>query len=112
MWVGRRRSNESKSCSTYREILAPIIGVVGPPWVLAFMTTKINTTPPVPCSIADTNERHGRMLTVKELALIVAESPKTTYARVKRGSQPATLIGGAIRFDPHVTAEWIGLRSA
>jgi hypothetical protein len=52
------------------------------------------------------------MLTVKEFAQLMAESPKTTYARVKRGSQPATLIGGAIRFDPHITAEWIWSRSA
>jgi hypothetical protein len=52
------------------------------------------TQPPVPRSIADTIERHGRMLTVKELAQLLAESPKTAYARVKRGSQPATLIGG------------------
>ena len=71
-----------------------------------------NTQPPVPCSIADTIERYGRMLTIKEFALLVSESPKTTYARVKRGSQPATLVGGAIRFDPYITAEWIRSRSA
>jgi hypothetical protein len=77
------------------------------------MTSEIRATPsPVPCSIADTIERYGRMLTVKEFAQLMAESPKTTYARVKRGSQPATLIGGAIRFDPHITAEWIWSRSA
>jgi len=77
------------------------------------MTSEIRPTlPPVPCSIADTIERYPRMLTVKEFALLAAESPKTTYARVKRGSQPATLIGDAIRFDRHITAEWIWLRSA
>jgi predicted DNA-binding transcriptional regulator AlpA len=65
-----------------------------------------------PCSIADTIERYGRMLTVKEVAHLLAESPKTTYARVKRGSQPATQIGGAIKFDPFVTAKWLRSRSA
>jgi hypothetical protein len=78
------------------------------------MTTEIRpaTPPPVLCSIADTIERYGRMLTVKEFAQLMAESPKTTYARVKRGSQPATLVGGAIRFDPHLTAEWLRSQSA
>jgi predicted DNA-binding transcriptional regulator AlpA len=71
------------------------------------MSSKINTPPPVPCSIADAIERHGRMLTVKELALLLAESPKTTYARVKRGIQPAVLIGASVRFDPFETAEWL-----
>ena len=52
------------------------------------------------------------MLTVKEFAQLIAESPKTTYARVKRGSQPARMVGGAIRFDPYITAEWIRSRSA
>jgi len=74
--------------------------------------TRIVTQPPVPCSIADTIERYPRMLTVKELAQLLAESPKTTYARVKRGSQPATLVGGAIRFDPFLTAEWLRSQSA
>ena len=51
---------------------------------------------------ADTIERYGRMLTVKELAALVAESPKTIYTRVKRGVQPATLIGASIHFsDPN-----------
>jgi excisionase family DNA binding protein len=65
-----------------------------------------------PCSIADTIERWGRMLTVKELASLLSESPKTIYARVKRGTQPAVLIGSSIRFDPVVTAEWLRSQSA
>jgi hypothetical protein len=48
-------------------------------------TATITNPSPVPCSIADTIERYGRMLTVRELAQLLAESPKTTYARVKRG---------------------------
>ena len=70
------------------------------------------TSTTAPTSIATTIERWGRMLTVKELAQLLAESPKTVYARVKRGSQPATLVGSAIRFDPVLTAEWLRSRSA
>jgi hypothetical protein len=70
------------------------------------------TPSPGPCSVADAIERYGRMLTVQELAPLLAESPKTTYARVKRGQQPAVLIGSSIRFDPHLTAEWLRSRSA
>jgi hypothetical protein len=73
---------------------------------------QIITPPPVPRSIADTIERYGRMITVKEFAELMAESPKTTYARVKRGTQPATLVGSSIRFDPVVTAEWLRSQSA
>lgn len=60
-----------------------------------------------PRSIADTIEAFGRMLTAKELAPLLGESPKTLYNRVKRGAQPAVLLGGAVKFDPYVTAEWL-----
>jgi hypothetical protein len=75
----------------------------------------VSSTPPQapdPCSIADTIERFGRMLTVKDLAPLLVESPKTVYARVKRGAQPATLIGGSVRFDPFETAQWLRSQSA
>jgi excisionase family DNA binding protein len=74
--------------------------------------TNPNSTQSVPCSIADKIERYGRMLTVKEVADLLAESPKTTYARVKRGSQPATLVGGTIKFDPFETAQWLRNQTA
>jgi hypothetical protein len=84
------------------------------PWILFLMDAVNNpeSQNPKPRSIADTIERWGRMLTVKELAHLLAESPKTTYARVKRGSQPATLVGSSIRFDPYVTAKWLRSKSA
>ena len=73
-----------------------------------FCRTYPNSTEnTAPCSIADSIERYDRMLTVREVAHLLAESPKTTYARVKRGTHPATLVGGAIRFDPYETAQWL-----
>jgi len=65
-----------------------------------------------PRSIADTIESFGRMLTAKELAPLLGESPKTLYARVKRGAQPAVLLGSAVKFDPYVTAEWLRSQAA
>ena len=65
-----------------------------------------------PRSIADTIARFGRLMTAKELAPLLGESPKTLYNRVKRGAMPATLIGSAVRFDPHITAEWLRSQSA
>jgi hypothetical protein len=74
------------------------------------MSAAIHTT--ATCSIATTIERWGRMLTVKEFAHLTAESPKTIYSRVKRGAQPATIIGTAIKFDPYLTAAWLRAQSA
>jgi excisionase family DNA binding protein len=65
-----------------------------------------------PCSVATTIERHRGMLTVAQLATLLAISPKTLYARVARGEQPAALIGGAVRFDPYETAAWLRSKSA
>jgi hypothetical protein len=47
-----------------------------------------------------------RWLSIDERAGIVSDSVS------KRGSQPATLVGGAIRFDPYLTAEWLRSQSA
>jgi hypothetical protein len=52
------------------------------------------------------------MMTVKELALLLGESPKTLYAHVKGGGQAAVLIGGAVKFDPYITAVWLRAQSA
>ncbi|MBB5329451.1 helix-turn-helix domain-containing protein [Tunturiibacter gelidoferens] len=65
-----------------------------------------------PCSVATTIERHRGMLTAKQLAPLLGESVKTLYNRVKRGGQPAVLIGGAVKFDPYETAAWLRSRSA
>lgn len=76
------------------------------------VVTRTESQDPAPRSIADTIERYGRMLTVKEFALLTAESRKTVYARVKRGAQPASLISGSIRLDPYETAVWLRSQSA
>jgi len=65
-----------------------------------------------PQSIATTIERYGRMLTVEELAPLLALSPKTLYKRAKSGTMPVTLIGSSVRFDPYDTAQWLRAQTA
>jgi excisionase family DNA binding protein len=52
------------------------------------------------------------MLTPAKLAELLALSPKTLYARVKAGTIPSIRIGGSIRFDPAVTANWLQSKMA
>lgn len=73
------------------------------------MPTDSNDSPK---SIAEAIASFGRMLTVNDLAPLLTQSPKTLYKRAKAGSMPATRIGGAIRFDPYLTAEWLRKRTA
>jgi excisionase family DNA binding protein len=65
-----------------------------------------------PCSVATTIERYGRMMKADELAPLLSMSPKTLYKRVKHGTMPATRIGGAVLFDPYVTAQWLRSQAA
>ncbi|MBL9106478.1 MAG: helix-turn-helix domain-containing protein [Myxococcales bacterium] len=53
------------------------------------------------------------MLTVRELALLLATSSAGVYSRVARGQVPGVLrIGRSIRFDPRVIAQWLSANSA
>jgi excisionase family DNA binding protein len=45
--------------------------------------------------------------TAEELAELLSLSRKHIYKLAKRGRMPSLRIGGAIRFDPHATANWI-----
>lgn len=49
--------------------------------------------------------------TVDDLALLLEMSPKTLYKMAKSGNIPAIRIGGMIRFDPVLTAEWLRART-
>jgi len=56
-------------------------------------------------------ESFNHALTVGELAPILSISMSNLYGKCHRQSIPHTLIGGAIRFDPHLTAEWLRSRT-
>lgn len=53
-----------------------------------------------------------RMLTIDELANLLALSPKTLYAKAKAGTIPVTRLAGALRFDPALIADWLRDRTA
>jgi len=76
------------------------------------ITPAVAATPSAPCSIATIIERHEAMLTVDDLARLLSFKPKTIYAKVAKGTLPATRMDGTIRFDPHTTAEWLRSKSA
>jgi excisionase family DNA binding protein len=76
------------------------------------ITSSAASTPSAPCSIATMIERHAVMLTVDDLARLLSFKPKTIYAKVAKGTLPATRMDGTIRFDPHTTAEWLRSKSA
>ena len=50
------------------------------------------------------------LLTVKQLAGILAVSEKTVYAWVAEGAVPYIKLGSAVRFRPAAIREWLGRR--
>ncbi len=53
------------------------------------------------------------LLTVQDLAVLLATSSSGVYSRVARGQVPGTLrIGRSLRFDPRVIAQWLSANKA
>lgn len=53
------------------------------------------------------------MLTVHDLAVLLATSSSGVYSRVARGQIPGVLrIGRTLRFDPRVVAQWLSANKA
>ncbi len=53
------------------------------------------------------------LLTVKDLAVLLATSSGGIYSRVARGQIPGALrLGRTLRFDPRVIAQWLSANSA
>ncbi len=53
------------------------------------------------------------LLTVQDLALLLATSSSGVYSRVARGQIPGALrIGRTLRFDPRVIARWLSANKA
>jgi excisionase family DNA binding protein len=46
-------------------------------------------------------------LKVDEVAELLAVTSKHIYKMAHEGRIPSIRIGGAVRFDPHVTAQWL-----
>ena len=56
--------------------------------------------------------RWDRLLTAKELAEVLAISPKTLYSYVARGMIPYFKIESNVRFRAREVAEWLQQRSS
>jgi excisionase family DNA binding protein len=54
----------------------------------------------------------ANLLTVKELAALLAVSPKTVYGYVSRGLIPHYRIAASVRFRPRDIAEWLRSHAA
>ena len=53
------------------------------------------------------------LLTVQDLAVLLATSSSGVYSRVARGQVPGALrIGRSLRFDPRVIAQWLSANKA
>lgn len=58
-------------------------------------------------TIADLIESYRTLMTVEQLAPLLAYKIPTIYAKVAAGTLPAIRDGGSIRFDPFTVATWL-----
>jgi excisionase family DNA binding protein len=58
-------------------------------------------------TIAEQIRNRRTALTAEELAELLALSRKHIYKLAKSGRIPYLRMGGAVRFDPHMTANWL-----
>lgn len=58
-------------------------------------------------TIAEHIEQIDRLLTPTELGKLLSLSRKTLFAKAKAGTIPVAQLGGSIRFDPALIAEYL-----
>lgn len=63
-------------------------------------------------SVIDIVRNSGRLWEADQLSDILAISRKHIYKLAKSGRIPCLRMGGAIRFDPEATAQWLEKRAA
>lgn len=64
-----------------------------------------------PTRITDIIRNHRTFWTADELSEVLAISRKHVYKLAKSGRIPCYRMGGAIRFDPEDTAQWLEERA-
>ena len=65
---------------------------------------------PTHTAIADIIRHKGSALTAEELAAVLSLSRKHVYKLAKKNRIPCFRLGGAIRFCPETTAQWLESR--
>jgi excisionase family DNA binding protein len=58
-------------------------------------------------NIVERIRRSTSALSVKQLALMLGFTSSNIQKQAKRGKIPSYRIGGAVRFDPVCTADWL-----
>lgn len=67
---------------------------------------------PDPADVFDRLDRYSNLLTAKELAALLAVSPKTIYGYVARNLVPHYRIAASVRFRARDIAEWLRSHAA
>lgn len=67
---------------------------------------------PDPVDVFDRLARYSNLLTAKELAALLAVSPKTIYSYVARSIIPHYKIAASVRFRARDIAEWLRSHAA
>jgi len=71
----------------------------------------VHTSANKPTSVIDIVRNKGSFWNADELAEVLAISRKHVYKLAKSGRIPCCRMGGAIRFDPETTAQWLERRA-
>ena len=58
-------------------------------------------------SLPERIRRHRSALDAEELAEILDYAVSTVYKMAKKGQIPSYRIGGSVKFDPALTADWL-----
>ena len=67
---------------------------------------------PRPADVFDRLDRYSYLMTAKELAALLAISPKTIYGYVARNLIPHYRIATSVRFRARDISEWLRSRAA
>ncbi len=73
-------------------------------------TSQSHNTP-VYTSVTDIIRAKGSFWTAEDLAEVLSISRKHVYKLAKGGRIPCYRMGGAVRFDPEATAQWLERRA-
>ena len=75
-------------------------------------STGLAAALPSPADVFDHLDRCSNLLTAKELAALLAVSPKTIYGYVARNLIPHYRIAASVRFRARDIAEWLRSHAA
>jgi excisionase family DNA binding protein len=69
-----------------------------------------NASVPLSMRVIEALSRMEGLLTVKQVASLLAVHEMTVYGWTKAGTMPHLRVGSRLKFDPAAVAEWLGAR--